>query len=84
MSAFYSTATSIISPLTLALLEDSGWYKGNYSATEISPFGHAAGCPFVEEDCIVDGGDVPSYSKGFFCNELLVDPRNPTYVWYGM
>lgn len=38
-------------------------------AVSISPFGHAAGCDFTEKDCIVNGA-VPSYSKGFFCNDV--------------
>ena len=59
---------SSFSSLTLALLEDTGWYIGNYSMTQKSTFGHAAGCDFVNKDCIVNGGDIPLHSKGFFCN----------------
>ena len=67
MSAIYDDKSSF-SSLTLALLEDTGWYIGNYSMTQKSTFGHAAGCDFVNEDCIVNGGDIPLHSKGFFCN----------------
>ena len=64
-------AENVLSPLTLALLEDSGWYKASYARAGISSFGHMAGCDFVEKDCIVDGGNIPQYSKGFFCNNTM-------------
>jgi len=54
-------------PLTLALLEDSSWYKANFTMTSSNPFGHGAGCGFLRGDCIVDG-KVPDYSKGYFCS----------------
>merc|ERR1740139_29992 len=71
MSSVYQTTPLILSPITLALLEDSGWYRADYSVASTLPFGHGAGCDFVNERCIVDGGKVPSYSKGFFCNRQL-------------
>ena len=64
----------ILSPLTLALLEDSGWYKANYGSefVKINPFGHGAGCDFVSKKCLIDKGlTIPSYSKGYFCNDQL-------------
>ena len=67
MGAIYSNEANVLSPLTIALLEDSGWYIGNYTDVNISTFGHGAGCDFVYEDCI-QNNEVPSYSKGFFCN----------------
>lgn len=62
----------VLSQLTLALFEDTGWYKVDYSMGQMSPFGHGRGCNFVYEDCIVDG-QVPEWSEGFFCNTLLSD-----------
>ena len=61
-----------ITPLTLALLEDSGWYIANYSLSSISPFGHGAGCEFAQKPCIVNG-NVPDYSRGTFCNSTSSD-----------
>jgi len=60
---------NMLTPVTLAILEDSGWYQPDYTKSTIASFGHGAGCNFVHKDCIVDG-DVPDYSRGFFCNEL--------------
>lgn len=60
-----------LSPLTLALLEDSSWYKADFTKAMNSPFGHGAGCEFVESSCINHDGSVPYHSKGFFCNDVL-------------
>lgn len=67
MAAVYTGSTQYVTPLTLALLEDSGWYKPNYSIAENSPFGLGAGCDFIKEECIQDG-EVPAWGAEFFCN----------------
>lgn len=52
-----------VTSLTLALMEDTGWYRANYSASSgvlVPPaYGYGAGCSFLTDDCIVDGGSVP-------------------------
>mmetsp|Transcript_25831 Transcript_25831/g.40060 ORF Transcript_25831/g.40060 Transcript_25831/m.40060 type:complete len:465 (+) Transcript_25831:124-1518(+) len=79
MSAVYNDGSSLVSPLTLALLEDSGWYRADYSKADLSPFGHGAGCEFVNKDCIVNG-ELPYYSRGNFCNSLDKESMcDPTY-----
>lgn len=69
MAAIY-TDSMVLSALTLAFLEDSGWYKANYTTAGFSPFGHRAGCDFVQNDCIIDG-QVPDYAQDFFCDTPL-------------
>jgi len=69
MGAIY-TDSMVLSALSLAFLEDSGWYKANYTNAGLSPFGHRAGCDFVQKDCIVDG-KVPEYAEDFFCDTPL-------------
>lgn len=70
MGAVFSQSVNILSPLTLALLEDSGWYRANYQSNyvQISMFGHGAGCDFVENNCIDSKGNVPKVFKEHFCN----------------
>lgn len=58
-----------ITPLSMAILEDSSWYKANFSAATTPSFGRAAGCGFIYESCIVKG-KVPDYSSGYFCDTL--------------
>jgi len=60
-----------LSPLTLALLEDSSWYKADFSKSTISLFGRGAGCGFVEDSCVSESGDILRYSQGFFCKNVL-------------
>lgn len=69
MSAVYDDNAAYFSPLTLAFLEDTGWYKSNFQYAHNSPFGLGAGCQFVQEKCIVDE-KVPDYGKGYFCNDV--------------
>lgn len=56
----------VLSPLTLALLEDSGWYTVSYEGIGNFPYGLALGCDFATKDCIVND-TVPDYGKGIFC-----------------
>lgn len=58
-----------LTPLTLALLEDSGWYQANFEKSTVPLFGRGAGCGFVEGKCLGEfNTKVPDYSQGFFCN----------------
>jgi len=61
-----------VTPITLALLEDTGWYVANFTQSRKSSFGLGAGCDFVNGPCIVEG-NVPPYGKGIFCNTTDVN-----------
>ncbi len=86
MSAMYIYGSAHFSPLLLALMEDSGWYKANYEIAENGSFGLNAGCDFVKKDCIVDG-NVPEFSEGYFCNDLYGSTSpyrcGPTHTYRG-
>ena len=73
MGAVFSPAVNVLSPLVLAYLEDSGWYRANYESNyvHIGTFGHGAGCAFLEENCIDSDGNVPDSMEGSFCNTLI-------------
>nr|CDJ95402.1 Peptidase M8 domain containing protein [Haemonchus contortus] len=49
-----STATQVfaLSRLTLALFEDSGWYRVNYVQAEDMEWGKNLGCAFVKKSCL--------------------------------
>ena len=54
---------NFLSPMTLALLEDSGWYKVDYSVIPDPPvpgitWGHLKGCPFLFDKCVESTGAV--------------------------
>ena len=45
---------NVISDITLALFEDSGWYKVNYYTGGLFKFGKNKGCEFFEKDCLIN------------------------------
>jgi leishmanolysin-like peptidase len=59
----------MVTPLTLALLKDTGWYWPNFNLVNVSSLGFGAGCQFITNDCIIRNDDsVPTYGKNAFCN----------------
>ena len=54
----------VMSAVTLALLEDSGWYYPNYSMAEHLVWGYKKGCPFVTNRCNTGW---PT-GEGYFCS----------------
>uniref|UniRef100_A0A7S3V3W3 Leishmanolysin-like peptidase n=1 Tax=Chaetoceros debilis TaxID=122233 RepID=A0A7S3V3W3_9STRA len=68
-----SKSAALLSPLTVALLEDSGFYTVNYTSpyVENSPFGLGSGCDFVNGSCIDKSkNEVPEAFKGYFCDSV--------------
>jgi hypothetical protein len=56
---------NVISEISLALFEDSGWYKVNYYTGGLFRYGKNKGCDFVQKKCI-NGG------KSAFPNDFCV------------
>lgn len=73
LSGVISPTTNIMSHMTLALFEDSGWYRANYTQGRMNPWGLGAGCEFVEDKCVLEDVDgtptVPEYAQGYFCDD---------------
>ena len=42
----------VLSDISLAVFEDSGWYKVNYYTGGLFKFGKGEGCSFLEDKCI--------------------------------
>ena len=45
------TQNRVFSRLTLAIMEDSGWYRANYSMAQRLDWGRGLGCDFVMKSC---------------------------------
>lgn len=45
------TQNPVFSRLTLALMEDTGWYKANYSMADTLDWGKNLGCTFAKSSC---------------------------------
>ena len=67
MTAVYTGSSQYVTALTLALLEDSGWYRSNYGVAQNSPFALGAGCEFLDDQCIQMGHE-PDWAEGTFCS----------------
>ncbi|KAK7199312.1 major surface protease gp63 [Novymonas esmeraldas] len=50
-----SYGAGIYSAMTIAAMEDTGFYKGNYSMAEPMMYGRNAGCGFTLNECVVNG-----------------------------
>ena len=60
----------VISDISLAVFEDSGFYKVNYYTGGLFRFGKGEGCNFLNERCIIDGGTL-------FANEFCIKSQTP-------
>lgn len=62
---------TMLSGLTLALLEDTGWYRARYDHAELLRWGKGSGCAFFEERCLQRVGQNPATLigsiPGYFC-----------------
>lgn len=67
-----STKGPSISPLTLALLEDSSWYEADYKSSNETSFGRGAGCQFARSGCLFDGrrSELDNDNSAFHCTEI--------------
>jgi hypothetical protein len=73
MMQYSSAEWEFISPMTFALLEDSGWYKMNYDmTTALVPgmfWGYKAGCDFVNQPCFKNGKPTKTeHTDKMFCD----------------
>jgi leishmanolysin len=59
------TEYPVLSAITLALMQDTGWYKADFSFAESLPWGYRRGCDFVEETC-EEGWPK---NEGYFCSD---------------
>ena len=56
---------TVISEITLAVFEDSGWYKVNYYTGGLFRYGKNKGCSFLQEKCVKSDTEVLSGNE--FC-----------------
>jgi hypothetical protein len=47
-----SHGENLISPITLAFFEDSGWYKSDFKKSSIFFWGKNKGCDFITQNCV--------------------------------
>ncbi|KHN87331.1 Leishmanolysin-like peptidase [Toxocara canis] len=71
------TQNPVYSRLTLALLEDSGWYRADYSVAENLHWGKGLGCEFAKKSCgeWMKKRREKSQSPSPFCDEIKHDGK---------
>ena len=72
-----------LSRMTVALAEDSGWYRGDYSRCSLE-YGRGAGCRFTEHDvCSGDPPNIPADLSRYYCEASAVPgaPGQNTCSW---
>jgi leishmanolysin-like peptidase len=75
--AMTDSSENVLSPHTLAVMEDSGWYQVDYRETAQLAFGNGAGCEFLEEPCIdIATNRVAHWDSGEFCDQTLAILEN--------
>ena len=60
----------VISDFTLALLEDSGWYKVNYYTGGLMRFGKNRGCEFLNFNCLDENKETKYKNEFFGINDI--------------
>ena len=71
------TEEQVISEFTLALLEDSGYYKANYYTGGLMQYGRNKGCSFLYSKCLGKYGTDPKFENEFFdtiISDNYIDP----------
>ncbi|XP_049813368.1 leishmanolysin-like peptidase [Schistocerca nitens] len=70
------TQNPVYSRITLALMEDTGWYRANYSVAQLLNWGRGFGCEFALESCKewMDKRSARGESIHPFCNKVKRDP----------
>jgi len=58
----------VISDITLAFFEDTGFYKVNYYTGGLFRYGKNQGCAFLENECVTNGGALTLFPNEF-CTE---------------
>jgi len=67
MSGTSASSPVMFSAMTLALFEDTGWYKPNYGVAGHLPWGYKQGCNFIKQTCGT------GWDNKYFCDKPLVN-----------
>ena len=72
MNGYAYTEEQVISEFTLAVLEDSGYYKPNYYTGGLMRFGKHKGCEFLTEKCVNSTHQInPNFENEFY--DTIID-----------
>ena len=78
MGAIIYLEEMAVSEFTLALLEDSGWYKANYYTGGLLRFGKNKGCKFLDNSCMETQTYTTEFGNEFFDYNNMMAPSCST------
>ena len=70
------------SRLSMAVLEDTGWYHVDYSKAEVLAWGKDGGCAFIRDRCLSGPKSNPT-PQDFFCTGNPRDRCTPDHAAFG-
>ena len=68
-----SIQEKVISEFTLALLEDTGYYKANYYTEGLMRYGKNKGCDFIQNKCVDFSSQINPYFENEFFDSIHSD-----------
>ena len=71
MNGVIYTEEQIISEFTLALLEDTGFYKANYYTGGLMRYGKGKGCDFIKKKCVNSQHEINPYFENEFYDSIF-------------
>ena len=75
MNGVSYTEEEAISEFTLALLEDTGFYKPYYYTGGLMRYGKGKGCDFVKKKCVINKEINPKFENEFFDTLYSTDTK---------
>ena len=73
MNGIIYTEEQVISEFTLALLEDTGYYKANYYTGGLMRYGKNKGCDFIKKECVDSSLQINPYFENEFFDSIYSD-----------
>ena len=73
MNAIIYPEEQVISEFTLALLEDTGYYKANYYTGGLMRYGKNKGCDFIKNKCVNSSSQINPYFENEFFDSIHSD-----------
>ncbi|CAL8120069.1 unnamed protein product [Orchesella dallaii] len=70
------TQNPVYSRITLALMEDTGWYRANYNKAQDLNWGHQLGCDFAKKSCMewMSAAKARGEDPVPYCNKVKAEP----------
>jgi len=74
-----------VTPFLMYLMEETGWYKMNFTYIHYPIFGYKEGCGFINNKCVSNTSDGELVSQSVsFCDDIHSVGCAPDYLSFGI